>query len=225
MRYSNKLNLQEFFAALSDEIYCVVKFSDNFPNYPAYTDVDIFCFDINKISNKILAVGNNYVENNKCAIKITNLSKDQVHIDFHFNGSKKLDFRFDLYQALPAFKRINIKQGFYSTIIENRLLNDKNVYVPDKIDDLILRYAEFIEWYDIRADKLKHVEYIKEKASDAEQKIMLDKLHYYTALPGISTQSTTKKTDKRNAESKASSGFICNSIKLVSRIIRAARLI
>lgn len=185
MIYSNKLDLQEFFNALSDEIYCVIKPNEDFPNYYEYSDVDIFCFDINIIANIILTIGKKYINNNNFDIKVSNLSNYQTHIDFYYNKNNKLDFRFDLYQAFPEYNRVKVKQNFFSTIIENRNLNNKNIYVPDKIDDLILRYIEFIEYYDIRADKLKHFQYILDNASQSERKLLFDKLHYYTTLPEV----------------------------------------
>jgi hypothetical protein len=66
------------------------------------------------------------------------------------------------------------------------VFNDEpyRIKYASKIDDLILRYIEYIEWYEIRPDKIKHLEFIAEHlTSDEEQKKMLDKLHYYTAFP------------------------------------------
>lgn len=195
MIFSNKLNLLDFFDSLSEEMYCVIKLDEDFPNYHENSDVDIFCFDINKISNIILGIGNKYVKND-FEIKVHSINKSQVHIDFYNKESNALDLRFDLYQEFPNYKRVNIKPGFFSTIIENRVLNNKNVYVPEKIDDLILRYIEFIEWYEIRADKLKHINYIFEKASESEIKVLLNKLHYYTALPDINIPLSKKSSSK-----------------------------
>lgn len=199
MDYSNKLNLKDFFDALSKEIYCVIKLGEDYPNYISYSDIDIFCFDIAKVANIILIVGKEYVKNQNCRIELNTVSENQIQIDFYFDNSKKLDFKFDLYQAFGAYKKINIKESLFVSIIENRVLNEKNIYVPAKIDDLLLRYIEYVEFYDIRADKIKHVEYIKNKATEEELQKMLDKLHYFTAMPNVSDGEKNSKNPAKQS--------------------------
>lgn len=190
MKYSNKLNLLEFFKEFFNESYCIIKMDDNLPNYYEYSDIDIFCYDISNLADKIFKIGNKYVEAG-FEIRVTEVnSKNQVHIDFYIDN--RLDFRFDLYQHLPNYKKIIIKPAFFSSIIENRICIAKNfnneqfeIYVPSKIDDLILRYIEYIEYYDIRADKIKHMDYINSFSDKLDKKLLLDKLHFYTEIPNV----------------------------------------
>ena len=51
--------------------------------------------------------------------------------------------------------------------------------------DFILRYVEYHEFYSQRPDKIKHIDYIKNKIFiDKEVYVRaLDKLHYFTAFP------------------------------------------
>jgi hypothetical protein len=195
MKYSNKLNLPEFFKEFSDESYCIIKTDDNFPNYYACSDIDIFCYDISKLADKIFKIGNKYIEDGfEIRVREAN-SRNQVQIDFYIDN--KLDFKFDLYQQLPNYKRIMIKSAFFSSIIENRIRITKNFnneefefYVPSKIDDLILRYIEYIEYYDIRADKIKHMDYINYSADKLDKKLLLDKLHFYTEIPNVKSEES-----------------------------------
>ncbi len=184
MPFTNRLNLIGFFDELKTEIYCVIKLNAEFPHYVKNSDIDIFCFDITVIAQKILSFGNNYVDNG-WRITVTTISEHQIHIDFYFSGEYLLDFRFDVYGRLPTYAKIQIKPAFFSTIVENRIFNDKGIYVPSKIDDLILRYVEYIEYYDMRPDKIKHINYILQCSTNNEQKLLLDKLHYYTEIPLI----------------------------------------
>ena len=191
MEYSNKLNLDEFLLSVSDQIYCIIKLSKDFPNYIQGNDIDIFCYNLPEFAAKILEVGQKYVENG-FEIKFNNRKQyDHSAIDFYLND--KLEFRFDLHQELPTYERLRINPGLFSSVIENAISLERqykkqkyNIYVPCEIDDMLLRYLEYIEWYRVRPDKLKHLDYIINNLKDDSERIkLLDKLHYYTEIPEI----------------------------------------
>ena len=103
---------------------------------------------------------------------------------------ENIHFRFDLYGTLPTYKNILIKEAFFSSVIENSHIveqNESKVKVPSQIDENILRYIEYQEWYGQRPDKIKHIEYLEEKIKNSEMDInsLLDKLHYYIELPQV----------------------------------------
>ena len=206
MKFSNKVNISNFFAAIADEVYCIVKLDKALPSYQSYSDIDVFCYDINKLVRAALKFGNDYA-NKGFKIKVNEVSENQVHVDFYAPGEDKLDIRFDFMQSLGAYEKINVKPALFSSILENRVpveQNNLNVFVPAPMDDLLLRYIEFVEYYDIRADKIKHAEYINDYATKLDKKEMLDKLHFYTKLPvivsnpeEISAKSKTKKLANR----------------------------
>jgi hypothetical protein len=185
--FSNRLDLDRFFFAVKDEIYTIVKLGD-FPNYYRGSDIDIFCYDKGAFGRKILAVGNQYL-NQGFEIKVTNRGEIQTYVDFYFDG--ELEFRFDLYQSLPDYQRIHLKKFYIYSVIENaqaldRIFDGKrySIYVPAVADELLLRYVEYLEWYEVRPDKIKHLEYIVDAASEDPSRItFLDKLHLYTELP------------------------------------------
>jgi hypothetical protein len=63
---------------------------------------------------------------------------------------------------------------------------DLKVYIPCLIDELIIRYIEYIEWYAQRPDKIKHIDYILNYIEDLSIKNkFLNKLHYYTKIERI----------------------------------------
>jgi len=184
---SNKLDLDQFFFTVQDQIYAVIKLSNEFPSYYKGSDIDIFCYNDSEFAKRILEVGNRYVEQG-FEIKVSQkLSK--ACLDFYYDG--ELDFRFELYQSLPRYKKIHLKEHYIYSVIENastimREFEGKPYpfYVPAPIDDLLLRYVEYIEWYETRPDKVKHLEYILATIDDAPQRIgFIDKLHLYTKLP------------------------------------------
>lgn len=193
-----KLDLLAFFKLIESESYVVIKPSCKLPDYDVGSDVDIFCYSTDPLVEKISVFLSDYLDDNSAISVIDCPAK--VHVDFIVND--KINFRFDLYKQLPAYKNISLKPAFFSSIIESSLLRsitDNNraalVKVPSETDDLILRYVEYHEYYAARPDKIKHVEYIQHKIAgdESEQIKMLDKLHYYTSFPKTAYKEKTFK--------------------------------
>jgi hypothetical protein len=183
---TKQINLLEIFHKLEHENYCIIKLPNNFPDYDIGSDLDIFCYDVDNIAKLILSNVQKYITSNK-EVKITK-NHNQIYIDIVEN--KIIHFRFDLYGKLPYYNNINIKKAFFSSVIENtKNIDIKNITikVPSDMDEAILRYIEYQEWYAQRPDKIKHIKYLEEriKSNDIDIGKMLDKLHYYTSLPNI----------------------------------------
>lgn len=187
MGFSNRLDLDRFFFQVREQIYVIVKVGD-FPNYYRGSDIDVFCYDKDEFAKLILAIGNWYLGQG-FEIKVTDKDESHTYVDFYLNG--ELEFRFDLYQSLPKYKRIRLKEHYIYSVIENASVLYRefdgvqySIYVPSTVDELLLRYVEYIEWYELRPDKVKHLDYILDVvASDASRIGFLDKLHLYTELP------------------------------------------
>ncbi len=197
MNDSTQIDLEKLFVPLKDEAYCIIKLNEDFPDYRPGSDLDIFCYDLSKMANLILRFGNHYVAKG-WRIKTSTLAENHVQIDFFPKGSNTLDIKFDLYGHLPNYTRIQFKEGLFTRVIDHAVAH-KCVKTPGKIDEMILRYAEYVEYYNIRADKIKHVDYILKKASEAEREQFLDKLHYYTAIP---EEKVAEKTFRQECKSK-----------------------
>jgi hypothetical protein len=191
-----KIDLIQIFKLLENKFYCIIKIPDEFPEYAIGSDIDIFCYDINNIANIILQNTNQYISD-KITIEIKDLNK-QIYVDI--KEYDKIHLRFDLYGELPNYKNVKIKPCLFSSIIEHAtsksiLNNELTVKVPCHIDEIIIRYIEYHEWYAQRPDKIKHINYI-EKMIDLEMvdtTLFFDKLHYYTELPMV-TESTNNQT-------------------------------
>lgn len=185
--FSNRLDLDRFLFEVRDQIYVIVKTAE-FPNYYKGSDIDVFCYNKNEFAKLILRVGNWYVDQG-FEIRVTNKDESHTYVDFCLNG--EIEFRFDLYQSLPNYRKIRLKEHYIYSIIENaRTLYrefdgvEYPIYVPSTVDDLLLRYVEYIEWYETRPDKVKHLDYILDAvACDSSRISFLDKLHLYTELP------------------------------------------
>ncbi len=198
------LDLSKIFRKLEDENYCIVKLPKSFPLYEIGSDLDIFCYDIKSFS-KIILSNLQELDVSKTKIKI-NTAETHVYIDIIRN--KKIHFRFDLYGALPSYKNINIKNAFFGSVIEHSKrikIDGLNIAVPSNIDEAILRYIEYQEWYSQRPDKIKHIDYIKNKmqSNDIDLKKMFDRLHYYTSIPDSITQTRPTKLSGKAKRKKA----------------------
>jgi len=178
------VDLLEFFKNVEDENYCIIKSFEL--DYSQGSDIDIFCFDIQSFSKKVITIANKYIDKGYI-IQINNSRELHWHIDII--KDTKIEIRFDLYGTMPYYKNINVKEALFSSIIENRIfetINDVKIYKQLLVDELLLRYIEYIEYYKLRPDKVKHLDFIlKEIKNDEDNKLFLDKLHYYTKLPQI----------------------------------------
>jgi len=216
MTFSNRLDLNKFFLHVQDEEYAVIKLNDNFPNYYGGGDIDIFCASGDEFARKILEVGNEYVAQG--FVIDTDCSKDnKINIDFYVND--KLDFRFDIYKALPAYEHMQMKQWFFYSVIDRRKAmkrkydeKEYRVYIPDEIDDLILRYIEYCEWHERRPDKIGHLAFVQNAlSSEVKRNRFFDRLYLYAALPesaGINSE------DKFHISRKIYRSFVFSTRKI-----------
>jgi len=203
MNNPSRLDLGLFFSALEGKKYSIIKLTD-FPDYNIGSDIDVFCDNIDDIAREIIYIGNQYCKQG-FEIRVKNANASHIHIDF-ITGYK-LDFRFDLYGALPPYKKLRIKGDYFTKIINDSVpINfDRNqkqyqIYVPSDLDDLVLRYIEYIEWYELRPDKIKHLDYITSAISNNKNNAQfLEILHRYTALPCIADDRKNKKQHSKSS--------------------------
>ena len=208
MNYSNKLNLDEFFFNVRSLEYVIIKKSEEFPNYYKRSDVDIFCSEGDEFARIILEIGNKYITEG-FEIKVENSGeKNKIFIDFCFED--EINFRFDICTALPNYSKIRIKPFFFYSVIDRRkTLNRKynnieySIFVTSIIDELILRYFEYLEWYELRPDKVKHLHYIEDSLNtNIIRERFFNRLSTYTELP------ENKKDEKFHLSKKIYRSFI-----------------
>jgi len=192
------LNLVSLFEAIGSEKYCIIKVGAQFPAYETGDDIDIFCYEPNQAAGKILEWGGYYLSNG-LDIRV-NTEADYNYISVAFVEGGKMHCRFNLFGQLPKYKKLLIKDALFESVIEHSRFFDcqhneecVKVRIPSEIDDLILRYIEFIEWYNVRPDEIKHLDYIMDKIDDEKKIEFLDKLHHYTALPSYSSIKKQRK--------------------------------
>jgi len=147
------LNLQDIFNKLED--YVIIKFDKNLPKYNINDDVDILTNNIQKNKNIII----NWYDKNIFLHKIVNINNSHIQLDLYKKEQAgKLHFRFDLFEKLH-YTKFSLNDNIYPLILHNKIHNGIS-YIPCLFDDLSLRYCEYIEYIDIRPDKIKHLNYV-----------------------------------------------------------------
>jgi hypothetical protein len=182
------LDLLTLFQSIPEKSYSIIRGGEaNLINYEKNSDIDIFCLSIANLSKDICKHINQINLPESYTLRVRELSPSQTHIDVL--KEKNLEIKLDLYEALPSYKKSEINPSLFSSVIENSILNNQGIYTPSKIDDLLIRYLEYVEYYELRPDKIKHLHYIEKHLEDTPplHSAFFKRLHYYTDLPKCQT--------------------------------------
>lgn len=179
--------------------YVLIKAPVEFPILPIGSDLDLFTINLNILERIILSHLNALCNDNSLfKIRIINLNSSHTQIDVICEDI--LIVKFDLFTLNPDYKNIILKNSYFVALLNASVvinLNMIQVKVPSEIDELILRYIEYIEYYATRPDKIKHANYVYKKLSDNDaefNRLFFNRLHSYTEIPHFVEQST--KTEK-----------------------------
>lgn len=181
--FSNLLDLAEFFRDMPAHV--VLKLSEHFPSYHDYSDIDILCADSAAVLAHLERVGQAY-QLRGFTLKLEQ-SEEHLHLDFYPPGANRLNFRFDLLSSLDVYKKLSVTRDFVPAILANRIKTMQHgaeVCVPTLTHDLALRFLEFVEWKDLRPDKVKHWEFIEKTGNLA----FVDVVNRYTDLKIVPTR-------------------------------------
>lgn len=158
------------------------------------TELDILCQNYVEILQIILSFMNKYIDQADQGYVINIEEKDSGHTKIDMVKGKDLHLRWNLYQSLPKFKKISIRDSLFDVIIEravickiNRSGNESvEVYVPEFFDDLLLKYIEYQEFYFVQDDRVKNAEYIQAiLTTEAMKNTFFDRISYYTKFSRI----------------------------------------
>lgn len=160
------------------EDYVLIKKSDEFPEYLVGGDIDLIVFDIDKAKTSISSFYGSFI-GNAGEMRVTE-EKNFCHIDFLFDG--KLDVRLDLIDSFNFFKKFEVKNGFIVKLFKDHQIikfGESQVYVPCDEDDLMLRYFEYLEYFDNHSAKIKHLDYICSVNDDELKKRFFENTHCF----------------------------------------------
>ena len=143
------------------EDYVLIKKSNEFPDYSSGSDVDLLVMDKDTALQKVV----DFYESDfssKGELKVTD-KEYHCHIDFLVDD--KLDIRIDLIHNFNFLTKLSVKNGFLIKVFKDRQILDLengSIYIPAPEDDLTIRYFEYLEYFDLYPNKIKHLDYICE---------------------------------------------------------------
>ncbi len=158
--FSDRLALGEFFAQVPIP-YAVLRLSPDFPHYQANEDIDLLCANREPLRAHLRSVGARY---EAIGFRVEeSLHDGHLHLDFFAPGASRLDFRFDLLEGLGSYSKIRIDPAWTSALLGRcRTLQQggATVSVPAQPDEQALRLLEYLQYRDIRPEKLKHLQHV-----------------------------------------------------------------
>jgi hypothetical protein len=168
------ISLPEIFGQTESHAYALMK------SLPAGepelgSDIDILCLDKAALGKQLLRNCRLLIEHGY-TIRLRELPEtDQAHLDIM--QGRMIALRLDLHEGLGAYQRVPIKDTFEQRLLDRREWATVDcpagvlrLAVPDPIDNLVLRYLEYHEWFEARPDKVKHAEYIAKQLTDDPDK-------------------------------------------------------
>lgn len=193
------INLLSIFSNLENERYCVVKLDPLFPAYRPGSDVDIFVYNLPTFMSKLTRYLGQILEDNQ-EVHVHQIEKFHVHVNYITSG--RLEIRFDLFMSLPHYKKACVKESLFESVVEGALLREYKregvraaVRVLEPIDECIIRYLEYNEYFAANPDKIKHAEHIVRNLGGPQIDDFITKLHHYISFP--SETSGASKATKR----------------------------
>ena len=151
------INLLDALQHIGD--YVLLRKWDDFPNWLPGSDVDILALDYHEslkhlqvYLSELLDGQNNYLR----------ISESPTHIHADIMHEEKILLRFDLMNDF-FFPNFEIMPSYKTYVFMNRIqkeIEGNLIYLPEQADDLLIRYFEYIAFFEQRPDKLKHLDYI-----------------------------------------------------------------
>ena len=132
------------------------------------SDIDLLCTDKVALGKRLLRNCRPLIKEGYTLRLRDRPETDQAHLDI-LHGNK-ITLRLDLHEGLGAYQRVAVKATFAQRLLTRREWAEVEcpggtltLPVPEAIDNLVLRYLEYHEWFDRRPDKIKHAEHIAEQ--------------------------------------------------------------
>jgi hypothetical protein len=148
-----------------------------FPNYVSGMDFDIVVSDVNAA---LKYAHQNFMTKDVEIYSMRVVRREHVHFDILKKNT--LEVRFDFINSFDFLKRLRISNTFFIKLFSNCehiKLNGSIINIPSKLDDLFIRYIEFIEYFEMFPAKEKHLEYIRKCATNEEWMELISMTHNY----------------------------------------------
>lgn len=161
--------------------YVVLRASDIFPNVAIGGDIDILVDD-RAYAEKILVA---YFLTSPYPNIEVEISQNSEHTHLDIINGKNLICRFDLIDSFNFLSKIHVNHSLTTHILgrkEIREVNGHAIFFPSKMDDLLVRYIEYIEYFSELPTKEKHIEYIFSHCEGKQWSQFFEHVQRYTKL-------------------------------------------
>ena len=177
------------FKSIIKEKYVVIK-SFNPNDFEKGSDIDIFCYSIGQLKDNIINSINKITVENNLNIIVKNF---QNHCHLDINDQSGLLIRFDLFDKIPNYQRINIRDSLFDIILETKQskIYDEIEYYSANINfNNLIRYIEYIEYFYNENNKIKHLNFLEDNLKNDID--FYRNIHYYITFPFEKTQPKRK---------------------------------
>lgn len=165
------MSIKSYISGLDN--YVILRPSPDFPNVKPGSDIDILVED-RKYAEKII-VKNFLSEVEEGCEVVVSVEKSHTHIDLIKNTS--LYIRIDLIDSFIELKKIKISRAFPIHILTNKIekkIGEETFFFASSLDDLLIRYIEYIEYFEMLPTKEKHLRYIYANIPDGDWNYFID---------------------------------------------------
>jgi hypothetical protein len=172
------LSLLEF---LGDE-YVLLKKWPEFPVFLPGSDIDLLVIDRFTASEKIQKYLSEILDGSECFLRVT---EGRYHIHLDLIRENKLWIRLDLIDELDFYTQFSIQPALKTKLFLERKSIDVDghaIYIPSPEHELIIRYYEYLEWFERRPDKIKHLDFILANSTPEQQEKIIENAHRFIRL-------------------------------------------
>jgi hypothetical protein len=201
---------------LGDE-YVLLKKWPEFPSFALGSDVDLLVIDRFTASEKIQKYLLEILDGNESFLRVT---EGRYHIHLDLIRENKLWIRLDLFDGLDFYTQFSVQSALKTKLFLERERIDVDgqaIYIPSPEHELLIRYYEYLEWFERRPDKIKHLDFILANSTPDQQEKLIANAHRFIRLHHAQWQG---EVPPRTYSIKQNIKAIINKAKrLVKRII------
>ncbi len=121
------------------------------------------------------------------------------------------------------FTQFSVKYGFIIKIIKDRQIIDienGSVYIPAIEDELTLRYFEYLEYFDLYPNKIKHLDYICDVNDELLKKRFFENTHRFICFKRSEWKQEDNISQKPESIKIALKNIYINSRYLIAASVR-----
>jgi hypothetical protein len=176
-----KFSILSILDLLGDE-YVLLKKWPEFPSFLPGSDIDLLVTDRLSVSKKIQKYLLEILDGKESFLRV-NEGRNHIHLDIIREDI--LWFRLDLVDEFDFFTQFSVQSALKIKLFLEREKIDvdgQEVYIPSPEHELLIRYFEYLEWFERRPDKIKHLDYILANSTPEQRAQLIENTHRFIRL-------------------------------------------